>query len=66
MYLIDQPSHHMEAWPEAPLLQMGQPVGAMDQRQQSDRIEPYQGDSHGVERELQFADVGLPQLQALG
>lgn len=60
--------HHIEALPEAPSFQMGQPSEALRQRQQADDLPAYQGDGdgHGVERELQFSDPGCRQIQAQG
>lgn len=59
-------SHHLEAWPELPSFQMGQPYDVIQQRQQTDDLPSYYGDSHGVERELQFSDLGCRQIQAMG
>lgn len=66
MYSFEKISHHIETWTDRPPLQMGQPAADAEHRQLSDRVEFYPGDSHGVDRELQFADGGLPQAQALG
>lgn len=46
--------------------QMGQPAERVFQRQQTDNLPAYHGDSHGVERELQFADLEYRELQAMG
>lgn len=66
MYSFEKISPPLETWPDGPSLQMGQPADHAEQRQLSDRVEFYPGDSHGVDRELQFADGGLPHAQALG
>lgn len=66
MYSFEKISHHIETWADGPSLQMGQSADHADQRQLSDRVEFYPGDSHGVDRELQFVDSGLPQSQAFG
>lgn len=58
--------HHLEAWPDSPSFQMGQPSDTLHQRQQTDDLPAYQGDGHGVERELQFSDPGCRQIQAVG
>ena len=47
-------------------LQIGQPVAATRQRQQTDNLPPYRGDHHGVERELQFSDLEGCEFQAQG
>ena len=59
-------SHHLEACPEAPFLQMGQPADRLLQRQQTDNLPLGRSDSHGLERELQFADLDCPEPQAMG
>ena len=41
-------SHHLEACPEAPSLQMGQPAARLLQRQQTDNLPLGRSDSHGV------------------
>jgi hypothetical protein len=67
MFSFDPPSHHhLEAWPESPALQMGQPMEMVFQRQQTDDLAPWRGDSHGMERELQFADLEYREPQAMG
>lgn len=66
MFSFEKISHHVETWTDVPSRQMGQPSDHVEQRQLSDSIELYSGDSHGVDRELQFADGGLPQTQAMG
>ena len=68
MYSFVKISHHVDTdtWADGPSLQMGQPADQAGQRQLSDRVDFYAGDSHGVDRELQFVDGGLPQVQALG
>lgn len=59
-------SHHLEAWPELASFQMGQPSDRVEQRQQTDDLRSLYGDGHGVERELQFSDLGCRQTQAMG
>lgn len=66
MFSFEKISHHVDTWTDGPSLQMGQPAANAEQRQLSDRVDFYPGDSHGVDGELQFADGGLPQAQALG
>lgn len=66
MYSFEKISHHIEALTDGPSLQMGQRADHAEQRQLSDRVEFYPGDSHGVDREIQFTDGGIPQTQALG
>lgn len=66
MFSFEKVSHHTETWADGPSLQMGQPAADAEQRQLSDRVDFYPGDNHGVDRELQFADGGLPQAQAFG
>ena len=59
-------SHHLEACPEAPSLQMGQPADRLLQRQQTDNLPLGRRDSHGLERELHFADLDSQEPQAMG
>lgn len=59
-------SHHLESWPQAPSFQMGQTLDVAHQHQQMDDLPAYHGDSHGVERELQFSDLGCRHAQAMG
>lgn len=59
-------SHHLEAWPDSPTCQMGQPSDLLQQRQQTDDLPSLYSDGHGVERELQFCDLGCRQVQAVG
>ena len=66
MFSFDPRSHHLEAGPEAPLSQMGQPADQVFQRQQTDNLQPFHGDIHGLEREVQFADLDYRELQAMG
>ena len=60
-------SHHVEAaWPETnAFVQMGQPTDTSGQRQQTDDLPRYH-DSHGIERELQFSDLGCRESQPMG
>lgn len=61
-----QSRHHFGHDSEPPAWQMGQPAGAVIQRQQTDNLPSGRSDAHGVERELQFADLEYPQTQAMG
>ncbi|MBD9393968.1 hypothetical protein [Acidovorax sp. ACV01] len=65
MFSFHPTSHHLEACPEAPLMQMGQPTDTLLQRQQTDNLSPDRNDGHGLERELQFADLEYRELQAM-
>lgn len=47
-------------------MQMGQPTDTLLQRQQTDNLCPDRNDGHGLERELQFADLEYRELQAMG
>ena len=59
--------HHLEESHETgPVLQMGQPTERTSQRQQTDNLPSFRGDSHGLERELQFADLDYRLAQAMG
>lgn len=59
--------HHLEEMHETgPVLQMGQPTERISQRQQTDNLPPFRGDGHGLERELQFADLDYRVAQAMG
>lgn len=62
----DRSHHHVEDFHDGPLLQMGQPSERMLQRQQTDLLPAYRGDSHGLERELQFADLEYRVSQPMG
>ncbi|RYF31925.1 MAG: hypothetical protein EOO23_00850 [Comamonadaceae bacterium] len=66
MFSIDPRSHHLEAWPDAPLIQMGQPTDRVFQRQLTDNLPSSRGDVHGLEREVQFADLDYREMQAMG
>ena len=67
MFAFDERSHHhVEEWRDGPMLQMGQPTERIFQRQQTDNLPPYHGDSHGLERELQFADLEYRVSQPMG
>lgn len=66
MFSNDTRSHHLEAWNDAPLVQMGQPSHRLDQRQQTDNLPAFRADMHGLEREVQFSDFGEREMQALG
>ena len=66
MSYFDPRAHHLEGLPEQPMSQMGQPTDLTFQRQQTDLWSGRWGDSHGVERELQFADLERPVPQAMG
>ena len=57
--------HHPDGWLENAFVQMGQPADMAAQRQQTDDLEPHH-DGHGVERELQFDDLGARETQAMG
>lgn len=60
-----QRSHHLEGWAETSFtLQMGQADHAA-QRQQTDELSHFH-DGHGVERELQFCDLGFCEAQLMG
>lgn len=65
MSSFDPCAHFFEGLPEQPILQMGQPTDHSFQRQQTDLASAW-GDSHGVERELQFADLEYRVPQAIG
>lgn len=58
--------HHLESFSDGPVLQMGQPASALSERQHTDNLAPYRNDSHGLERELQFADLEYVEPQAMG
>jgi hypothetical protein len=45
---------------------MGQPADRLLQRQQTDNLPLGRSDSHGLERELQFADLDCQEPQAMG
>ena len=45
---------------------MGETDLTDSQRQQADRVSPYKGDVDPGEASFQFADLGLPQAQAMG
>jgi len=47
-------------------VQMGQPMDELPQRQQADHLPLGSWDAHGVERELQFADLEYRVPQAMG
>lgn len=66
MFSLDPQAHHLEGLPSICALQMGQPVDDLPQRQQTDRLDPHGADAHGVERELQFADLEYRVPQAMG
>jgi len=55
--------HHLE---QAALPQMGQPALARPQRQQTDNLVPYKGDTGYEPKEHQFADAYYGELQAQG
>lgn len=60
------PSHHRDKCEGAPLLQMGQPAGAIAQRQQADDLSAWRSDIHGIDREVQFSDFAPGNVQAMG
>lgn len=66
MSSFDTRAHHFEALPEQPIVQMGQPTDLAFQRQQTDHWASNWSDGHGVERELQFADLEYRVPQAMG
>lgn len=66
MFFSDPRSYHLDMWADAPVVQMGQPSSRMDQRQQTDSLPSLRTDMHGLEREVQFADFGDRELQAMG
>lgn len=59
-------SHHLDEREGAPTLQMGQTFGAAAQRQQTDDLHVWRSDIHGIDRELQFADIDPRVVQAMG
>jgi hypothetical protein len=66
MYFTDTRSHHLEAWDDAPLMQMGQPSVRVAQRQLTDNLPSARVDMHGLEREVQFSDFHESEMQAIG
>ena len=66
MFSIDPKSHDLEGRSDFWALQMGQPADDIPQRQQTDHLYTQGGDAHGVERELQFADLEYRIPQAMG
>lgn len=64
MFSFEPQAHHVEDHANFRALQMGQPSDDLPQRQQTDL--PAHGDAHGVERELQFADLDYRIPQAMG
>lgn len=65
MFGINQSLSHLDEL-ELPRLQMGQPVMAARQRQQTDDLPPDQGHGYRIEREVQWEDFETFELQAMG
>ena len=59
MFFFHPTSHHLEACPEAPLMQMGQPTDTLLQRQQTDNLSPARDDGHGLGASHQTGWTGL-------
>lgn len=66
MFSFDLLSPRTQDSPGLPPLQMGQLGDGALQRQQTDHLPNGRRDAHGVERELQFADLGTREMQARG
>jgi hypothetical protein len=66
MFSFDSQIHRQEDRSDFFALQMGQPSDDVLQRQQTDHLPRYGSDAHGVERELQFADLEYRVPQAMG
>lgn len=64
MFSLEPQAHYHEGRSDFWALQMGQPADHLPQRQQTDHL-PSQG-AHGVEPELQFADLEYRVPQAMG
>lgn len=66
MFSYDPTAHHLGVEPDVAFLKVGQPMDALSQRQQTDSLPSHRGDSHGLERELQFIDLNCQEAQAMG
>lgn len=67
MFFDDARSHHLESWTLGSRMQMGQPSSRADQRQQTDNLPGHdRADMHGLEREIQFDDMYVREIQAVG
>lgn len=66
MFSFDPGSHHVGDDAMKSLWQMGQPTERLPQRQLADNIPQHRADAHGIERELQFADLDYREMQAMG
>jgi len=65
MFSFDSRKHHFDDVC-VPIFQMGETDLTDSQRQQADRVSPYKGDVDPGDASFQFADLGLPQVQAMG
>jgi len=66
MFSFDLLTPRTQDFSGLPPLQMGQLGDGALQRQQTDHLPGERWDAHGVERELQFADLGTHEIQAMG